>query len=305
MSTATFDKFRGRLNGFCGYYTPVNLHIFDWRLGVLNYTMIAVVFFYVIIYNIWYRGDYLLRENPVGAVRFSFREPTYSSTLQMSACDPFDSPCEANFRSLDELPYCLQGKSKGNVSKVLPCTYFDAIEATMPLETSALLATRVTQFDQERSCNAMRDPSITTCKHVWSNTGPEKNYFIADVESFTVLLAHEGLAPTLGVAVSSYDWFGALATSNKHLCKSHPNRSKFEPVPGEPIIPSTEAPCFIIPNATFPPSGLSSFHMSTLLQAANIDLDSSSDIPGKSHHSIRYAGLILVVRIEYSNQPPL
>eukprot|EP00931_Biecheleriopsis_adriatica_P116369 TRINITY_DN92008_c0_g1_i1.p1 TRINITY_DN92008_c0_g1~~TRINITY_DN92008_c0_g1_i1.p1 ORF type:complete len:425 (-),score=39.97 TRINITY_DN92008_c0_g1_i1:36-1310(-) len=295
-------------NDYCGYYTPVNAHVLDWRLGASYYCLLLVVLLYVFVYNIWYKGEFVITEAPIGSLRISVRSPTYDPASNASGCNELKRGCESNLRPLNELSYCSQSWNGGAPSPstdVLECTYWDAMQAVLGDGSDVMIPTRVVEYKQESLCQPLGNPSVTSCRQLWAEA-PASNvqeFYIADVESFTLLLDHKALAPNLGVEITPDEWQGALRTRSSKLCATYPRRSKYEPVPGQALTPSSQPPCWILPNETFPPSGLQIFTMGTLLEAAGVDLDGPSLEPG-SHHTVRYEGIEIVLMIEYSNFAP-
>jgi len=264
----------------------------------LRYLLIILILLYVVVYQIFYSGEYVKAEPPVGTVRFSFRAPS------ADACNPLHHWCELRLRNLTDLPYCGQN-SNADALMVLNCTYMDSAEAVSISDSRAFLTTYFEELKQERACKA----EDTTCKHLWLPAGgqqPGANHrqvFVADVERFTLMLDHAVTAPTSKVKGSVREFQGFLETQSPSLCATHPNRTARPVEPGEPLVPTTGPPCYIKPNSTSPTGfGFDVFEMSTLLQAAGMDLDGPKE--HQEEHSVRREGGILVVEIKYKNSKP-
>jgi len=289
------------LEEWFGYVTPVYVRVLDPRLGALRYFLMGIILLYVVVYQLLYSGEYVKVEQPVGTVRFSFRSPTEGS------CNPLHAGCEMRLRNLTDLPYCGQNP-RGDATQVLNCTFWDSQEAVTVSDTHAFLTTYFEEFEQERVCQAEH----TSCKHLWGPLGgggaavssPSwKRVFVADVERFTLMLDHAVTATTIGVSGSAKQVQGVIYTKDPALCAAHPNRTSHPVEPGQPLLPTTRPPCYIMPNSTRPGGlGYDIFEMSTLLGAAGIDLDSPK--VGEVDHSVRREGVSLVIMIQYSNFRP-
>ena len=112
-----------------------------------------------------YQTTYLEKEDPTGVIRFSIQQPTIDTTTQKPGCDPLDDGCISKFRSLKDLDYCSQSK-KPRAFKQYPCRFWGSAADATVYQSSALFATRIKEYHQERVCK--NDQMV--CSNLWNNT---------------------------------------------------------------------------------------------------------------------------------------
>jgi len=168
------------------YRTPKYAEVRDWRLGLVHRAMQASCCIYVLGYVILYNGKHL-KEVPVsGYVRLDIETPTKDD------CSIYEASCELDLRPLSELPYCTQGK-EFNDDGQRRCVYLDAFDLapSWPTPNSLFVPTFTNRLPQKKADepSEMNDWSI---EHAWvSEDGAQQDpTFIADVESFHVLISH-------------------------------------------------------------------------------------------------------------------
>jgi len=150
------------------------------------------------------------------------------------------------------------------------------------------------------------------CPAMWHSYN-KTTQFVAQVEDFTLLVKHSVEQDTMGYAATAsrmFGWIevataangdaGAIAMQNA-LCAREPS-ARVVSYNGTGSL-TDAAPCLIAPNSTS--NQLDYFRLSTMLQAAGIDLDQR--LPGDNApmaHTIRYNGIQIVLNIDYTNYRP-
>ena len=243
---------------------------------------------YIFVYQLLYQTTYLEKEDPTGVIRFSIQQPTEDVKTKKPGCDPLDTGCISKFRSFKDLDYCLQsGLPRG--FKQYPCRFWGSAEDATVFQSSALFATRVKEYNQINTC----DPAKNVCNNLWNNTVPDETYFIADVESYTILFDHTAFAVNLNVTGGSRYAKGYIRTKNKKLCAVTPNSRD------DPTDPKNY--CLIEPNQTS--TSLDIIELGVLLGAGGTSLEDASEV--NNGHTVRYNGAVIFVKIVYKNFQPM
>ena len=163
---------------FTSYSTIKFVRIADVRLAVLRLFLLLAIVGYVVVIEMIKLGGYLESNRVEGVVEFSLREPTVDN------CDPSAVECMNNFQPLNELEYCAQhhnhqqeqqqqqqqhqadandggGKeTSGNYTgKVNPCQLFEAELAKTIRETSIIIWTRASIYNQTLICDGLSNES--------------------------------------------------------------------------------------------------------------------------------------------------
>ena len=263
------------------------------------------------------------------------------------SCDPDYPNYHYAFRPTAELPYCANGSEVavagcGRAGKRCNCMHYDALSAVFPVSGGSpfYIATRVLESTEAKnascgaaSCATTYDISTRTgftraqceqlCplnaklggfgtdKRCTSSCWQQDDYYVAQVEDFTLLIDHSVQSSTRpSITGSSVDMHGDLATEPLDGCRNS------QATCGKCADPTT-ARCCVAPNAT--KEGQDNFRLSDLLQAATrepqgsdakpqcgIDLNAPSLLgsPAARAKSSRYDGLILILSIEYKNVEP-
>ena len=189
------------------YSTPKYVTIVDRRLGILKYIFSAVILVYVFVIQIWQQGGYLVSDNINGYSRFTLQQPTKDS------CNPKDPGCFNDFIPVSNLSYC-EASSLPYEGNKLPCMYMDNIQVATSLTDSLVVTTRAGNSYQELVCNAGdgsiwgeetndkeldNDSVIDPCPLIYNTTKTSPNYYVADIDSYTILIDHGVLAPKLNI----------------------------------------------------------------------------------------------------------
>ena len=185
-------------NQSCGYATGRQVFIRDWRLGLLNSTLLFSIFAYVVCYTIVVQQRYRLKAlDVVGSTRLQLRIPAASYNIP-APLSPFCAgsvvpPPSGSFQPVSQWP----------------CRYYDQYDAVDPgLEPSAMfVSTRITESNQSLPADCAEQPTYT-CQYV--NSGPTNTYYIGNVELMTLLIDHTFYSATLGLSMSASNMPGKI-----------------------------------------------------------------------------------------------
>lgn len=171
------------------YSTPKLVEVKDRRLANIHRICEIIILAYILVYACLYQCHHL-RSVPVsGTARITIQQPT-------DDCNPMDISCNSNFRARNQLPYCMHNaQGPPNATDAMNCTYADGIDLTedYPIPGAFFVFSRITKFVQTREC----DPDATAdwgCNTTLYRTEVQYSDFVADLESFTLLLGHSFLA---------------------------------------------------------------------------------------------------------------
>jgi len=184
-------------NSWCGrdpdklfsYQTVRVARVNDRRLGLLHYGFMVLILGYIVGYSIIYQKNYLLRVDPTGTVRMSLLKPDeklLKATEELVYCTTNTQP----YNTTDQ-----HGTVHGCVKQ--ECLYYDADFVQFPAteQTAILASTRVTNKTQTMSAgDRCNPPKEKDCEF----TGPSATFFIAELEKYTLMLAHTMSAPVVG-----------------------------------------------------------------------------------------------------------
>jgi len=152
-----------------------------------------------VVWQIYFKKGYLVMGAIEGTSRLQLQHP-------VQACNPLSHGCKTNFRGFDELPYCKQhpGEVDRNAYQET-CEYFDEfdIQTRGYLSDHMLIPTRETVYDQKVLCGGRDGP----CSKKYEEVDQETVY-VADIESFTLLIDHSMVCQELGLNLKSWDMVG-------------------------------------------------------------------------------------------------
>jgi hypothetical protein len=177
------------------YQTPKVVKIKDRLLGVLKTIFVVCIFCYVVIFQLFYKGSHLRMESLSGVARVQLQHPT-------KLCNPMNVKCASNYTSMEKLPYCSQYKG-GDASLVQrTCKYFDALDVLIPMDDGYLIPSFIQSYRQVQSCTPNAENHYR-CKNKYTyldsegrkqkepgRAKPVNETFVADIESFTLLIDH-------------------------------------------------------------------------------------------------------------------
>lgn len=175
--------------GFLQYDTLKVVRIRDRRLGVLYYSLIALVLCYVIGYQILYRNEHFQRFDVQGMGRVGIQQPTFKM------CNPNDQGCFSDYKALTDLPYCKAYTGPDPAPNRYECMYADqhTLSPHGMLEGKMLIPTRIDKHYETKDCVPTAENGWT-CRNEYtpahhSNMSTE-NVFVADIERYTLLFTH-------------------------------------------------------------------------------------------------------------------
>ena len=125
---------------------------------------------------------------------------------------------------------------------------------------------------------------LTTSLYLLRKQVPDETYFVADVESYTILFDHTAFAVNLNVTGGSRYAKGFIRTTNKQLCAVTPNSKP------DPSDPSTY--CLIEPNQTS--TSLDIIQLGVLLGAGGTSLEEASGVSNGHTVSNRQSSIHLL-----------
>lgn len=184
------------------YQTPKIVVLKDRTLGIMRLCLTFFIFMYIFIFTMLFQGKHLDVADVDGVFRLQLQYPT------MNMCSPDKIGCKANYTRFSKLPYCKESSlpyaDNGSSLEKLSCQLWDAIEVSKVVEDGMLLPTRVRRFQQKRDCipSAGNDWSCDGAPYinldaqgnpqtaVGEEAKPKYDAYVADVESFTMLIDH-------------------------------------------------------------------------------------------------------------------
>jgi len=187
------DKWFGQdVDSILAYQTPKIVKIQDRKLGITKNLLMLIIFVYIFIFNIYFKGEHFIESNIEGVARLQWQEPT-------KRCNPLDIECEANFKSLEQLPYCKSYTGGDPAALIRGCEYQDARELPVTLMGGVLIPTHINRFKQKKTCADGSKSCTRKFSYVDANGALQagdgeavaiEDNFIANVEDFTVLIDH-------------------------------------------------------------------------------------------------------------------
>jgi len=340
------------LDNLFKYCTPKYVYIRDAKLGIMKYTMMGAIFGYVVVYNILYTCDHLPINRAMGFGSITMQHP-------VDDCDELDKDCLSKFHNIDTLPYCSQftgdksrllsehepkdlgrttapSESKKEIGDHIAapkmCRYLDnrrlEWEANVPSEV--FIPTGYKQVKQKINKNCYNpelngqdlggegDVEQFRCKTGWTTT-ESKEYYVADIERFTLRMSHSFSAPVISMYGVSEDFQGVLAAckSNHPLdVKAECERTKVPNTSGA-MAPEDEeglstADAMGIPSLKGTKEGLDEISLNDLLKVTPVAqrypkvrenvLDARlPDDFGHAGQSLREVGGMMMLEVEYAN----
>lgn len=262
------------LKEWCTYSTPRIVRLRDWRLGLLYYGLMFLIFFYIVVYSVVLQQKFRIKAlDIVGATRLQLRPPAPAYQVPASA---------SRFCGNGTVNY------NGGVVQQYPCRFYDQYDAVDPfLEQRAMfISTRITETPQTISEDCEDQPN-QGCRFV---DGPDDTYYIGDIEMFTVLLDHTFSSSSLKMSQGEASMSGRLIDQNGVVMNPCDDYTAQGFVCDPHVHISRSATSF---------NSADVMPLRTLLRAAGIgSLDDTTLVLNETH---RYAGIILVVTVSYSN----
>lgn len=295
------------------YSTIKFVRIDDARLGLLRLLLLLVILCYVIFIEMAKVGGYLESVPVEGVVEFSLREPTTNN------CNPIEKGCTNNIQPLNELDYCEQAdnvtrRNSNYTGRVYPCRIYEADSAKLVRETSIVVWTRASTYNQTLACDGLMNGGSMTCPETYDNGEEEHElFYIAETEAFTVLLEHAVTASQIcehhgdshnkhnyACSAEASHYQGRLYSRNKAFCEEEFSKeNSFSDLRGSGM--QHTAPCYVGPKQT--DTGADFFSIDVLLQAVGVSLDDCVDGSASNMACITYrdSGATLLVNIVWND----
>jgi len=260
-------------NDWLSYTTPRVVRIKNWRLGLTQYVLMTAIFIYVIIFNVVLDQRYRLKAvDVVGSTRLQLRAPSSAYALQPN-----------------ETAYCDQATGFPSVP-ISPCVYLDSYDAVDPgLEQGALfVSTRITQLEQTLSPTCAGQPT-PDCQYA---SVASSTFYVAEPEWSTLLIDHSFSSASLGITRSGTQMPGKIVDRKGNQldpCDDYALMGRGWACDRNVVQVGHVSQGNV--------SGYDIVPLATLLRAAGISsLDQQA---GSLPESYRYAGLVLVVTLQY------
>lgn len=216
-------------SAFVTYPTPKVVRIVNWKLALLRYSLLLLVFLFIFVNQILFRGNHLRTVSLSGNAQMSVHLPTIGN------CDSFLSDCSVDFTPLDKLSYCQQGQERSDNWK--RCVYRDPTELSAASGQDALIPTNIRTFVQRRKCFPSKYNGWSCPDGIFEfinedgsvpekdKTQPWSDLFVADVERFRLLLDHSALSDG-GVNAESFQmsgtWLNCTIHHGTRRCREEP-----------------------------------------------------------------------------------
>jgi len=170
------------------YQTTKIVQLNDRRLGCVYYSLLILIVFFVLGFEILYSNDHFDKRDVTGTPQMNIQQPT------KNGCNPSHDDCESNFTPLVDLPYCTE--YRGNSSQMKPefqheCVFADShtLVPSTVTGSSIFIPTRFDQSVEVRDC--MPSPSNNyTCRNEFQKVNNTGKKYVADIERYTLLISH-------------------------------------------------------------------------------------------------------------------
>mmetsp|Transcript_30128 Transcript_30128/g.65767 ORF Transcript_30128/g.65767 Transcript_30128/m.65767 type:complete len:499 (-) Transcript_30128:86-1582(-) len=186
MFKAIYDQLsKLDLDTVFAYQTQKVVRIRDHRLGLLHILLLALIASYVVGYEVLYSNAHFSKLDVHGTVRLTLQQPT-------RGCNPNDVGCKDNYRSLRDLPYCSHYKGNSSLEgHQKDCIFADqhTLEPQGMLGDSIFIPTRIDTQVERKGCEPS-EANNYTCDVAYIADAKPRQSFVADIDSYTVLLMH-------------------------------------------------------------------------------------------------------------------
>lgn len=175
------------------YSTPKISLIRDRYIGCLYYCMVFLAMSWVLVGQVLWRNEHFMLKDVQGIPRMLISHPT------INQCDPNEADCEANFKSLAELPYCEEHEGGAQVKHPAHCEFADKhtmfVDGT--IGGTVFIPTSVIVMEEKQACHP-NAKNKHTCKNQYRQTGDDEGYYFnetkmayyANIEDYTVQFTH-------------------------------------------------------------------------------------------------------------------
>eukprot|EP00927_Polykrikos_kofoidii_P006247 TRINITY_DN12539_c0_g5_i1.p1 TRINITY_DN12539_c0_g5~~TRINITY_DN12539_c0_g5_i1.p1 ORF type:complete len:519 (-),score=63.36 TRINITY_DN12539_c0_g5_i1:94-1650(-) len=238
------------LDDVFAYQTPKVVKIRDRYLGFLRISLLALIFIFIVVFQILYKGTHLSVEDIQGTYRLQLQHPT------LNGCNPKHSTCSHSFRPLTDIPYCDQSDLE-YINDKKPCQYFDATDVEQFVGDGILVPTNIETVHQRRACIPSNANDWTCEGQLYNNVGEDGHFlgthgaedvtYVADIGRFTILIDHsfQGMGKAEDMQFDQSDLSGSWLRCSGNSCEKVPivcgmsNASRCKT--GEPTLEDFEA----------------------------------------------------------------
>jgi hypothetical protein len=189
----------------------VHIHIRNKGVGCCAWFVKAVLIIGYFYYAIFYMKEYLHFDRPSGIARMQLQHP-------VNQCNPLHPHCSSDFRNITELTYCKQNpinalKNTSNSKHIKECEFLDVFDIPFSsVHKTMFLPTRLTKYVQKVDCT--HRPRSEPCPKV-SDLEENSTVFVADVESYTLLIDHSFVSETMHHEIEMKDMLGFVNPCGK------------------------------------------------------------------------------------------
>eukprot|EP00929_Paragymnodinium_shiwhaense_P051953 TRINITY_DN26067_c0_g1_i1.p1 TRINITY_DN26067_c0_g1~~TRINITY_DN26067_c0_g1_i1.p1 ORF type:complete len:410 (+),score=41.90 TRINITY_DN26067_c0_g1_i1:197-1426(+) len=272
------------------YETAKVVRMRSWKLYLLKTLFVVFIAGYVLGYQCWYQGRHFLSSPLIGFARLDLQEPTKHH------CNPMLRHCDADFTPIAHLSYCRVHDEVRVHDDVHPsCRYADSFSLGASGEHTFMIPTYQSRRHQSKNLNC-NNPSASDCRNEYEFTGHDEDWFVADIERFTVLLQHAFTLPgELRKAAQMSGGSTSSAAGKLEVCNDTDVRADCEEECVFCLFGSCECDGKVAEmEEAFSIRIGDVITVASLLKLAGVDLD--KDV---SH---RRGGVVLQLEIDYSNR---
>lgn len=194
-----FRVFCRELFTFDSYEHPAAIRVYSKFFGRLRLVLTLIVFITYLWYQLYVTKGYLERAPIFGISRMQLQHPV------KAGCNPLETTCMQKMRPFSEFPYCSQNNLSVDAERH-PCKHFTEFELLGGQEAqkdAVLLSTRRTTINGNVLCDGMHD----NCTQMYQ-IEQKSTVFVADVESWTLLIDHGFTCDELGTSLSAWHMQG-------------------------------------------------------------------------------------------------
>lgn len=176
------------LDHILAYETRKLVRIEDRNLGILYYSLVILVAFWVIGFQILYGNEHFQLFDVKGTARMTIQQPT-------EGCNPNKNDCKDAYIPMSELPYCIE--YTGDKSKIpqnmkqQKCKFADQHEMAPEgmLDDRIFMPTRIDTHLEKQGCSPGPENGHS-CDKSYELEVMKENMYVADVEDYTIMFVH-------------------------------------------------------------------------------------------------------------------
>jgi len=176
------------LDHILAYETRKLVRIEDRNLGILYYSLVLLVGFWVIGFQILYGNEHFQLFDVKGTARMTIQQPT-------EGCNPNNNDCKDAYKPMSDLPYCVE--YTGDKSKIpenmkqQKCKFADQHEMAPEgmLDDRIFMPTRIDTHLEKQGCSPGPENGHS-CDKAYEVEVMKENIYVADVEDYTIMFVH-------------------------------------------------------------------------------------------------------------------